>query len=136
MITINTQTLDTKIEALILEANKIMNFKKERVEILNGAVDLIQKFVNDSACKDLIIDNMYSSGHENFNGMHNEDSSLLCIGTVSYKNKTPKNLKLFAKKMEENFNKIVTEKEPRLTMGMQHWNAKNEGAKFTIYVNK
>ena len=136
MITINTERLDTKIEALILEANKVMNFKKERLEILNGAKDLIEKFVNDSACKDLIIDNMYSTGHEIFNGMHNDDNQLKCTCTMQYKKNAPANRDLFARKLDEKFDKIVALHESRLTFNVNEYNVKFDCVKFDIWIKK
>ena len=136
MITINTERLDTKIEALILEANKVMNFKKERLEILNGANALIEKFVADANCINLVIDNMYSTGHEIFNGMHNDDNQLKCSCTMQYKKNAPANRELFARKLDDKFDKIVAVDEPRLIFNTNKYNVKFDCVKFDIYIKK
>ena len=133
MITINTQRLDTEIEILLQKANNMVTFKKERIEILNNASVLIEKFVADAGCINLEIGNMYTTGNEY---MHNDEKSLLCHGNMAYKTKAPINKELFAKKLNEKFDKIVKSKEQRISAHVIAYDVKDEFVKFSIYIRK
>ena len=135
MITINTQRIDDKMQDAFNRLQRIQNFRNQRLNTLSDATGLLEQFVAEVGCKDLLIDNMYSTGFDDSNS-YQEDSQLLCYATMQYKKTAPKNAKLFAKKLDDKFQAIVKDKEQRLCGSFYTYKVKNDGVKFEIRIKK
>ena len=133
MITINTERIDQLVEAKKLELKKVENFRHERVSILVESQELLTDFMEYIKCRDLDIQNMYSTGSFEH---HTDDCSLIYHCMMKYKKDKPKNKKLFITKLKESFEKIVSSLENRLSLNIQEYQATDTVVKFEILINK